>query len=232
MRRTRVISRLFLSNAAFQAYQEGVNFLSARKYRDAQKQLERALDLESSNVEILVRLGQSLAMEGDYDSAAERLRLAKALNPFEPELKLWLGRSLHQRGELPEAIEELRSAYESLPGSELAPAWYAEALSSASQRIAAIQLLEGDTRDHPFHLVGLITLARLRLQGAAPHESQPLWEAKRDLQVAMSRLEKYPSSKSEGELSVDLRDPTKLKSDIQALIQGIDSRISAQSYEN
>ena len=137
IRRERVFSRIFLTNAAFQIHQDGLNLLLAGKYRQAREKFEKALEQDPANVEVLTRLSQCLVLSGDYDSAAERLRLARRLNPFEPEVRLWLGWALKERGELRDALMELKSSYQELPSSETAAVWYAEALNDVGQKPAA-----------------------------------------------------------------------------------------------
>jgi tetratricopeptide (TPR) repeat protein len=224
IRRAQVSSRTFLTSTTFQLYQEGLSLMIARKYRAAQERLEKGLLQEPDNVELLTRLGQSLVLESDPDSAAERLRLAKKLNPYEPQIRLWLGRALHQRGELGGAIEELKVAYAELGGSELAPVWLADAMTSGSQRLAAIKILEKNTREQPFHLSGLLMLAKLKLMGT--NSSDGLWSVRKDLQITLSRLEeagKLPCF--EGDLGLDLRAPEALKAEVEALLKKVDTRI-------
>jgi len=207
--RVGVLARMFLAQKDFQIYQEGLNLLAQRKYRPALERFEKALGTEPDNVEILTRIGECLVLDGDFDSAAERLRLAKRLDPYEPEVSLWLGRALHQRGELKDAVAELKLAYVGLPTSERAPIWYSEALLSAGNRKAAVQVLESDAQSQPFHLSGILTLARMRTE--VFHDgSDTLWSARKDLQVALSRLPEYSAtefSHSESELGVELKEP-------------------------
>ena len=218
MRRTRVLSRLFLSNTNFQIYQDGLNLAGQGKYRAAKERFEHSLAEEPANAEVLLRVGQCQVLDGDFDSAAERLKLARKLNPFEPEIHLWLGRALQQRGEIDEALEELKSASLSLAGSEIAPVWYAEALFTAGQRGAAYEALEDDLERRPLHLESLLALAELRLDAAADDEAarrssqaatsggaapppdsakvrarahESAIEARKDLQLALSRLPQY-----------------------------------------
>ncbi len=233
-RRGKVLSRIFLTQTTQQLYQDGVAQAIGKKYRGARERFEKALEQEPDNVEILIRMGQCLLLEGDADSAAERLKLARKLNPYEPEIRLWLGKALRDRGELPVAIEELRLAQTQLADSELAPAWYAEALAQSGQKASAVSLLERDIREHPFHLLGLVTLARLRLQTGAfdKIESRTLWDVRKNLQVAMSRIDQYQgpeSPMSEGELGLDLRDSKTLKAEVESLLERVESRIDGTS---
>jgi tetratricopeptide (TPR) repeat protein len=226
--RVGVISRMFLTQKTFQAYQDGLNLVVQQKYRSARERFEKALEAEPDNLEVLARIGECLVLEGDVDSAAERLRLARRLNPYEPEIGLWLGRALHQRGELSQALEQLRFAYDALAGSERAPLWYAEALVSSGNRKGALQVLEADTSRHPFHLSAVMALARLRAEGAR-ERSDAMWAARRDLQAALSRLPQYDAGEgrhSEGELGIELYAPGPvLKADIGAMLAQLDGRL-------
>lgn len=233
--RVRVISRMFLTSATFQQYQDGINLMSAGKFRAARERFEKALLQEPDNAEVLIRLGQCLLMEKDEDSAAERLKLARKLNPFEPELKLWLGRAMHQRGEMKEALEELKAAHQELKGSERAAIWFAEALFSAGQRASAMQHLEKDVAREPYHVSALMALARMRLESAM-RESQPLWTARKELQLVSSRLPQYVSpelQRFEGELGMEYRGTEdEVRGESRKLIELIEGRIeSLQALE-
>ncbi|HUP58118.1 MAG TPA: tetratricopeptide repeat protein [Bdellovibrionota bacterium] len=233
-RRLGVLSRSFLTTAGFQQYQDGLNLMLTRKYRAARERFERVLGDEPANVEVLVRVGESLVLENDWDSAAERLRLARKLNPHQPEIRLWLGRALHQRGELAEAVEELKAARAELPGSELAPLWLAEAYVSLGRRDDAVAVLEDDLGKQPLHVQALLLLAQFRV-GAPQSGRKTLMEARRALQLAESRLADYlapASSRIEGELGIDLRRPgEELKNEIKTLFQRIDGRLEELNAE-
>ena len=230
--RARVISRLFLTYKTRQIYQEGLNLLDAKKYRTARERFEQALLIEPDNIEILTRIGQCFVFDGDFDSAAERLRIAKRLDPFEPEIQLWLGRALQERGELTAALEELRKAHERLEHSERAPIWYADALMAVGSRKTAVSILEEDIKAEPFHLVEILSLAKLRIE-LFKDGADSLWTARRDLQVALSRLGKYGSgdlARAEGELGVEMRVPVEeLKTEIQGLLAQLDGRLQTGS---
>jgi tetratricopeptide (TPR) repeat protein len=228
VRRSRALSRVFMTNANFQLYQDGYNLMLNEKYRSAREKFERALEAEPDNVEILIRLGQCLLLDGDHDSAAERLRIARRLNPYEPQARLWLGRALFQRGEVLEGIEELKGAAAELKGSELAPVWLAEAMFYANQKQAAMDLLEKDLREQPYHLMALLTLARLQTQFSS-RGTDMFWAARKNLQVALSRLEKYASPALppfETDLGINLRKPPEeLRTEVQKVFLVVDSRL-------
>lgn len=223
IRRARVISRAFLTMDSFQIYQEGINFLQAKKFRNANERFEVVLKREPDNVEVLQRLGQCALIDGDFDSASERFKLARKLNPWQPEIRLWLGRALQQRGELAAAVNELQDAFTSLPNSELAAVWLADAWVASGKRALIIPMLERHLKTNPLHVQALLELARQRYF----QEPQSLWSVRRELQLAMSRIELYAPARtqtSEGELGVDLRDAVTLKSEIEALLQRVEAK--------
>jgi tetratricopeptide (TPR) repeat protein len=247
IRRERVFSRIFLTNAAFQTHQDGLNFLLAGKYRQAREKFEKALEQDPANVEVLTRLSQCLVLSGDYDSAAERLRLARRLNPFEPEVRLWLGWALKERGELRDALMELKSSYQELPSSETAAVWYAEALFDVGQKPAALQILDDDVSRHPGHVWSLLTASRFRsLDATSEDAGASSWRIRKDLQLAQSRLPLYESNALEsasllnerpidsmGDLAFEVHpSETELKKDIQKLMEETDSRIESASSLN
>ncbi|MBC7693393.1 MAG: tetratricopeptide repeat protein [Methylotenera sp.] len=229
IQRSKVMSRLFLTNSTFQGYQEGLNFLAAKKYKAARERFEKSLELEPDNIEIITRIGQCLLLEGDYDSSAERLRLAKKLDADQAEVRMWLGRALHHRGEKQAAIDELKVANEELKNSEVAPIWLADTYYSLGKKDLAIQMLEKDLEEHPFHVHGLVVLAEFKLNAAK--DTQALWNVRKDLQVAQSRMPQYESvelPRFESDLGVELRSPEEMTGEIKKLLQRVEDRLDVQ----
>lgn len=226
IRKLRVLSRVFLTQENFQAYQDALNLMTQAKYQSAIERFEKALKAEPYNVEILTRLGQCFVLQNDYDSAAEKLRIARKLNPFEPEVHLWLGRALQIRGELSEALNEFKEGFAGLPESELAPVWFSEALTSVGQKSQALSLLESDVKLRPQHLGSLVALAKLRLQGS-PRKSAAIESARRELRIALSRFSQTNFAqlpRSESDLGVQsVEDPKLLKADIQRLLEQLEN---------
>jgi tetratricopeptide (TPR) repeat protein len=224
-RRLRLLSRLFISNAVFQTYQDGVNLMVAKKYRAARDKFDQALEQEPDNVEVLTRLGQALSLDQKYDSSVERLRLARRLNPYEPEIRLWLGHAMHQRGELDEALVELKAAHQDLKDSELAAIWYAEALSASGSKPMALQILEESVRSKPGHLSALLAAAQMRIG----NDSRSLWSARKELQLVQSRVGEYPGAETHrllDRLGVELRIPSEeIREHAEKLLQQVDDKL-------
>jgi tetratricopeptide (TPR) repeat protein len=228
---SRVFSKTFEKNTTFQTYQDGVDLLSAEKFKPAREKFEQALSVEPFNVEILIRLGQSYLLDGDHDSAAERLKLARRLDPYESEIHLWLGRALQMRGELSDALSELRLASEQLKQSQLAPVWLADAESMAGQNSEAIGLLEQDVKANPMHVTSLIALANYKTL-STDFDQKVLWSARRDYQNALSRIPDYVQGgqRFESELGVELpRAEKELQDRVRSSLQKLESRLEAES---
>lgn len=227
MRRVRATSRTFITNKTFQEFQDGLNFLIGKKYRLAQEKFEKVLVEEPDNAEALTRVGQCLLLDGDAKEAVRRLRTAKQLNPFESEIKLWLGRALFQEGSITEAIVNLKAAHAESSSSEWSTVWLAEALTSQGQTSSAIRLLEASLKQSPFHVPELMMIAKLRTQGRTDLPS--FWQARKDLQLALSRLDPYFETDpmiGTSELGLDLRKtPAELRVEIQRLLQQVQTRI-------
>ena len=230
IKRARVLSSLFLSNKTFQIYQDGINFLILKKYKNAREKFEKALLEEGDNSVILTRMGQSAFMDSDLDKALVYLRSAKRMNLYEPQIRLWLGRVLYQKKDFEAALVELRSAQAELPGSELAPVWLAEALSHADQSASAIKLLLADLKAWPLHCFSLMTNIRIRLQGD-PKDFQNLITAKKELKLAQSRIQYYSNvevqnAQKQGDFTFDFRPtPEELIQELQSLSQSFEQKL-------
>jgi thioredoxin-like negative regulator of GroEL len=228
VRRIKVLSKLFLTNETFRIYQEGLNLLLSMKYRNAKERFQKALAEEPDNVEILTRLGQSHMKEEENGIAVSRLSEAKKLNPYEPQVHLWYGRALHMAGKSAEALPELKSAASDLIGSETATVWVAECMYSLGQVNPSIKVLTNDAKTFPLHLQSLILGAKYKFQ-MTNSDRQVLWSARKDLQLAMSRIELAHSEnhlKFEEDLSLDLRrSPEETKSEIQKLMLQVQNRL-------
>ncbi len=225
VQRIRTLSRQFSTTETFQLVQDAMAGMNAKNFRGAREKLERAMESEGDNVEILVRIAQALTLEGDYDTAVERLRAARKLNPFEPQIVLWLGRNAFFKGQNAEALELLRSAHTQITGSpessartlELAALWLSETLQASGQFGLGLQVLENDVRDNPLHVQALLAYAQAlirnpakRVESVAPNSPDPaLMEARKVLQLAQSRLPIYFGRDSQGigAKSVAVREP-------------------------
>lgn len=236
VRRIKVISRSFLKNETYQHYQNGVILLEAGKYAPAREQFTKALQLEPNNAEVLLRQGQSLILSRNFAEAHGVLRQASELNPYEPEIRLWLGRVEYRVGELDRAIRNLEYAVENLKRSELAPIWFADVLMAKGLPQAAVQALEKDISQEPFHLLSLLALAEIRFSRGTPKETKALWQARKNLQLGLSRFGNYENARSlsefESEMGLSPHSLKKVKKDIQTLLEQVNTRIKRGETES
>lgn len=224
-----VVGRAFITQESYKLYQEGVNFLETRSYRQAKERFERALERDQAHFEILVRLAQSEILDGNADAGLKTLERVTKIYGTQPEVALWQGKAYSMKGQGERAVSLLRNAVRTLPTSEIAPIWLAETLYANGQKASAIVELEADLKKNPQHVQALLTLARLRLSAATgPAQVQ---EVQRDLQIAQSRMEKYASPKLarfESDLGVEMRDPEFTAKAYQLLSERLQERLKQQ----
>lgn len=227
--RIQVVSTLFVSHDYFQLYQDGLNLMLAKKYKQARDFFARTLLLEPGNVDILLRLGQCYILEKDFDSAAENLHIAKRLDPLRAEVRLWLGKALFERGELASAAEELKAVYPTLVKSELATNWYAEILYEMGESQAALKLVDEHLRNFYWHIPTLMSKLQL-LSDSTNIQNQQLVEAKKAAQLALDQLPFYlekGSNEDAEELGVlFMKDPDQIKADLQKKLKSINNRLA------
>jgi len=216
------IYRLFFTNQTFQTFQDGLNLLFVSKFSAAKEKFKKALAEEPDNGEVLIRLGQAALADNDVQSGVKYFKTAKKLNPFCLSARMWLGRALQLSNAFAQAVEEFEAVHKENPQSEWTVVWMAEALFSMGQSNVATMLLDSDVKQHPLHVMSLVTSAKLRLQ-LKQGGIENLWVAKKNLQLALNRLDTYYKKdllESEGEFWLDQRkSSTELSLEIQRLMQ-------------
>ena len=99
---------------------------------------------------------------------------------------------------------------------------------AANQRPTAIQVLETHVARRPEQVQALFTLARLRYFGLGRDPRPGLWAVRKELQVALSRIDRYESAPApSSELGLDLRDAAALRAELQALMLRVEARLGA-----
>ena len=100
-------------------YSLGVLLKKAGKTEQAKEHLRKAVEgfrrgtVEDPNsVKIHVRLGDSLAENGNFEEASEVFARAMSLNPFDPAIRMKLVQSLEFQGRIDEAIAALRTGFQ------------------------------------------------------------------------------------------------------------------------
>lgn len=226
-RRASIIGRSFYSSETFQVHQDGLVLFQSGQFSEAAKKFEEALKAEPDHVEILVRFSQASILSGNPKAALEPLRTAIRLSPDESEVALWLGRALHDLGQWKDAEPLLFRARRGLGRSENAPVWYAEALVSLGKSRVALNALEEDMKRQPFHLASILEWAKIRMaiEGGS---KESLWDVRKRLQVALSRLSEYEAAKRTGfesELGWSVFPVNSVRRDLERQAALLDSRL-------
>jgi tetratricopeptide (TPR) repeat protein len=222
-----VLSRSFLTNKNFERYQEGVNALEQRKLAQAESLLLKALHEEPYHLETTLKIAQCLIFEEKYDEAINRLNEIKSWTFFAPEISQWLGRALFLKAgptqSINKAIVELKIAFSRIQGSEELVVWLAEAYVAMGQSQEALHILDQDVQTHPFHIVSILTSARIRIQ-TAKGDLSILWTARKSLQLALSRLSQEHNSQLVQAYELTQRErkkPEEIQAGIQKLLQQV-----------
>lgn len=84
------LAEIFYTNATFQHYQNGLNFMRLERVGAAVSAFEKALSLEPDNVAILSAYAQAIQQEEGWGAAVKALELAHRLNPERRETRVLL----------------------------------------------------------------------------------------------------------------------------------------------
>jgi len=228
-----ILSRIFLSNGSFERYQEGLNALLGKKYRLAQEKFENVLVSESQNCEVLIKLAQCFLLEDEPAAAIQRLTLAKNINPSDSAVSLWLGKAYLALGNAREALREFKYLDPKLRVTEVAALAIAEAQSLGGMPGLALRTLQTDLDENPLHVQALWLSAKIKLQ-TSKVDLEGLWSARKDLQLALSRVSNYSSEEMlDWEMSSGVhRSAAELKLEFQKLFQQVQSRIDELSHRS
>jgi len=221
-----ILSRTFVTNGSFERFQEALSAFLAKKYRIAQDKFERVLIDEPQNCEVLIKLGQCLTLEDEIEGAIEKFLMAKAINPLDSEVSLWLGKAYLALSNSKDALQEFKSLDAKLRLTEVAVLALAEAQVLAGAPSLALKTLHAELEKNPFHVQALWYSAKIKLLLLKP-EHDGLWSARKDLQLALSRLASYDSmERPEWELTSGVyRTSSELKLEIQTLFEQVQSKI-------
>jgi TolB-like protein/DNA-binding winged helix-turn-helix (wHTH) protein/Flp pilus assembly protein TadD len=99
----------------------------------AERELRRAVELNSNYATAHDWLGYLLTAKGDFSAAASEFRKALILDPLSVPVRTDTGFGLHYAGDQPGAIRELRSALEMNPRFALAHFWLGRAYGAIGQ---------------------------------------------------------------------------------------------------
>lgn len=117
-----------------------IQFLGDRSWVEAEKSLQRAIELDPNNADAFLRYGYFLTNVGKFDQALEKLGRAHELNPLSPIVQADIGLAYLCARRYPEAIRQLEKTTAENPQFSL-PLWLLgtsyEALGDAERSFAA-----------------------------------------------------------------------------------------------
>lgn len=99
-----------------------IQFLGDRNWADAEKSLQRAIELDPNNSDAFLRYGYFLTNFGRFDDALEKLGKARELNPLSPIVQANTGLAYLCARQYPQAIEQLERTAAENPQFPL-PQW-------------------------------------------------------------------------------------------------------------
>ena len=100
-----------------------VAFARMKKFRDAQKTFEKAVEIDGRSADVHVAHGLALLEEGKTQEASDAFRTAVACDAARPEAYCGLGLAANREQSFDEALRQLKKAVELKP--DYAEAWYA-----------------------------------------------------------------------------------------------------------
>ncbi len=226
--RLEVLAKTFMSRATFQVYQDGINLIMLGKVKSAQKVFEKALELEASNLEIVLRLIQTHLLLNEIESVPALIVKAQELNETDPELYMWSGRYAFLMGKFKEAMVLYKKAYDVFPESEQIAIWISELYWITGETKKSIDLLEKQTDKYTSNLMSMVAIAKNMATRGVVTDSRQFWEARKILQIVISRLESEGTSfEAKPKVLFDriLYQSVSLRQDVEKLLVDIDTRI-------
>ncbi len=196
-----IAAKTFLSKESFRFYQQGLDWLTKRAYAQACDRFERALEKDQGHIEILLRLAQCEALDGNADLALKLFDQIERVHGKTPETQLWRARMLAQRNRAEEALPLFAGLATGSrlpePNAEWVSLWWSEALLGLGKKSEALAVLEEDARKSPHHLQTVLAWLRLRFtQAESPNQFLAL---EKELKQWEGRLSERTSQKKKRE---------------------------------
>jgi DNA-binding winged helix-turn-helix (wHTH) protein/TolB-like protein/cytochrome c-type biogenesis protein CcmH/NrfG len=110
-----------------------IQFLTEHNWPDAEKSLQKAIELDPNNADAFVRYGYFLTNVGHFDEALEKLEKARELNPLSPIVQSDIGLAYICSRRHTEAVEELEKAATENPQFSMAKWFLATAYEASGE---------------------------------------------------------------------------------------------------
>lgn len=214
----------FIKGDALQKYERGLEPLYQGRWEIAAPFFEEAMNLEPLNVRPAIRYAQAKIEQGEAEAGVRALEplLNRGRDHPEPDIAFWLGKGLLKEKRAQEALRFFRMVPSDL--NEELPLLMADALVHEGAFDEAVTVLSKDIERFPAHVLSLLKRSELRVRQVPERRlsSNAYWEARRDVQLAMSRIElfeKQHSSILRSEWGLQTLDASGVRTELEARLQ-------------
>jgi len=224
------LASVFLKESALQLYQEGLEYLYEKKYTKAATRFQESLSEDPDQYLSLIRLAQTLFYQKNFDESIRTFNRAGVFKPENENIKKWIARATFEKGELKEALRAFSKIYqEKKIKSQSLVIWYSDALSKTGLRAHAISLLKKEVDENPYYVEGILKLAKFELDSSAGNSAKSVMSIKKNLQVALSRIDYVLKNKiinESDQTDAFLYDLPSIKVQVEKLIEVMDLKLS------
>lgn len=212
------LSEIFYTNATFQNYQNGLNYLRLERTGAAIDALERARKVEPDNLLILLAYAKALELEERTKEAQELLEAGFSLNDRNREIRLELSEIFLVKN--PEKSIALLKPVLGNTSDERIPLLQARALSGTKRNKEAIDFLRERSDKQPDWLLSHFWLGKFYSA-----ESDGGWNARKHLMTFLKRTEPLEINAKEDSLSPDQKDLKTLKIEAEGLLSRVNKSL-------
>lgn len=228
-RKIAVLMMQFRSHESYSEFHHAIKLMRDKDFEAAIPMLEAVLKKEGDNQEVLLRLGQCYFLQSEFKKAVMQLEKSTHIGGSMKTVWSWLGRSYFLLGDVKKSEAAFKNMdWKNRDAGEMAAIWWSETLVPTKGKKAAILFLEKQLERFPDQVRVLVKLAELRSDTVAKN-NEPQWQAKKEYQLALSRLEddaaKEASDDLETSFVINQLNPEQLKKKIQEQILKLEEKL-------
>ncbi|MCM0604723.1 MAG: hypothetical protein KA715_01395 [Xanthomonadaceae bacterium] len=192
-RKLQTLGKQFSSHKNYSDFQQAIKQINDGNLGAAQGMLESVLKQEIDHEEVLLRLGEVYFLLNDLKKSIVYLERTLSLDSKNYEAASWLGRAYFLSGEIKKSEKTFRKIRWGSPElDEQSAIWWSEVLFSSRGKKSAIEFLEKQFDQFPKRVRVLVKCAEYRA-GIISKNNEAQWQAKKELQLALSRFDDYAS---------------------------------------
>lgn len=228
-RKIKILSKFFRSHENYSEFQQSIKLINEGSYASAKQKLEVILKKEEDHGEVLLRLGQVHFLLAEFRKSVLYFEKGMQMDSKHEELLSWLGRSYFLLGDVKKSEKIFKQiSWDSDELSEQSAYWWSDVLLATKGKRTTLGFLEKQLEDHPKWVRILVKCAELR-STLISKNSEPQWQAKKELQLALSRFDDYASKEttvsSETPLGINQLNLPELKKQIQEAILVLEEKL-------